>query len=121
VLVPLGATGLVLFIAVSIADVVAYFAGPRLGGPRLSAISPAKRWSGTAAEVAAGLGAPAPLEVLTWPRAIAVAVGGPAGDLLESMVKRGGRRQGLRESDTVVRQCHAPDVCEAAVGEPIRP
>ncbi|WP_199875679.1 phosphatidate cytidylyltransferase [Streptomyces sp. Root1310] len=88
-LVPLGASALALFVAVSIADIVAYFAGRRLGGPRLSPLSPAKRWSGTLAGSTAGLGALAVLSALSWPTAVAVAVGGPAGDLLESMVKRG--------------------------------
>ncbi|MFG3547019.1 phosphatidate cytidylyltransferase [Streptomyces sp. NPDC047725] len=88
-LVPLGASGLALFVAVSVADIVAYFAGRGIGGPRLSTLSPAKRWSGTVAGAAAGLAVLAVLSVLTWPTAIAVAVGGPAGDLLESMVKRG--------------------------------
>jgi phosphatidate cytidylyltransferase len=88
-LVPLGASGLALFVAVSVADITAYFAGRRLGGPRLSPLSPAKRWSGTLAGAAAGLGVLAVLSALTWPTAVAVAVGGPAGDLLESMIKRG--------------------------------
>lgn len=88
-LVPLGASALAVFVAVSIADIVASFAGPALGGPRLSPLSPAKRWSGTLAGAAAGLGALAVLSALSWPMAVAVAVGGPAGDLLESMVKRG--------------------------------
>ncbi|NGO43418.1 phosphatidate cytidylyltransferase [Streptomyces sp. YC419] len=88
-LVPLGASALALFVAVSIADIAAYFAGQRLGGPRLSPLSPAKRWSGTLAGAAAGVGVLAVLSALTWPMAVAVAVGGPAGDLLESMVKRG--------------------------------
>ncbi|MEU6226654.1 phosphatidate cytidylyltransferase [Streptomyces sp. NPDC047042] len=88
-LVPLGASALALFVAVSIADIVAYFAGRRLGGPRLSPLSPAKRWSGTLAGATAGVGVLAVLSALSWPMAIAVAVGGPAGDLLESMVKRG--------------------------------
>ncbi|MEV6246815.1 phosphatidate cytidylyltransferase [Streptomyces sp. NPDC051742] len=90
-LVPLGAVGLVLFVAVSIADIVAYAAGRRLGGPRLSPLSPAKRWSGTLAGAAAGLLTLAALSSLTWQTAVAVAVGGPLGDLLESMVKRGAR------------------------------
>ncbi|MFM9494330.1 phosphatidate cytidylyltransferase [Streptomyces galilaeus] len=88
-LVPLGASALALFVAVSVADIVAYFAGRRLGGPRLSPLSPAKRWSGTLAGAAAGLGALVVLSAFSWPMAVAVAVGGPAGDLLESMVKRG--------------------------------
>ncbi|WP_211362809.1 phosphatidate cytidylyltransferase [Streptomyces phaeoluteigriseus] len=90
-LVPLGAGALALFVAVSVADIVAYFAGRRLGGPRLSPLSPAKRWSGTLAGAAAGLGALAVLSAFDWPMAVAVAVGGPAGDLLESMIKRGAR------------------------------
>ncbi|WP_437089747.1 phosphatidate cytidylyltransferase [Streptomyces sp. enrichment culture] len=90
-LVPLGAGALALFVAVSVADIVAYFAGRRLGGPPLSPLSPAKRWSGTLAGAAAGLVALAALTALSWPMALAVAVGGPAGDLLESMVKRGAR------------------------------
>ncbi|MFI6339506.1 phosphatidate cytidylyltransferase [Streptomyces sp. NPDC050535] len=90
-LVPLGASALALFVAVSVADIVASFAGRGLGGPPLSPLSPAKRWSGTVAGAAAGLGALAVLSALSWPTAVAVAVGGPAGDLLESMVKRGVR------------------------------
>ncbi|MFB7545236.1 phosphatidate cytidylyltransferase [Streptomyces zaomyceticus] len=86
-----GALGLVLFVAVSIADIVAYAAGRRIGGPRLSPLSPAKRWSGTLAGAAAGLCALAVLSSPTWQTAVAVAVGGPLGDLLESMVKRGAR------------------------------
>ncbi|MFI8326797.1 phosphatidate cytidylyltransferase [Streptomyces sp. NPDC085529] len=88
-LVPSGALGLVLFVAVSIADIVAYAAGRRLGGPRLSPLSPAKRWSGTLVGAAAGLLTLTVLSSLTWQTAVAVAVGGPLGDLLESMVKRG--------------------------------
>jgi phosphatidate cytidylyltransferase len=91
VLVPLGTLGLALFAAVSVADVVAYFAGQRLGGPRLSPLSPAKRWSGTLCGAAAGLAVLALLSSWSWPAAAAVAVGGPAGDLVESLVKRGAR------------------------------
>ncbi|MDX2861242.1 phosphatidate cytidylyltransferase, partial [Streptomyces scabiei] len=88
-LVSSGALGLVLFVAVSIADIVAYAVGRRIGGPRLSRLSPAKRWSGTLAGAAAGLLSLAMLSSLTWQTAVAVAVGGPLGDLLESMIKRG--------------------------------
>ncbi|NEY33102.1 phosphatidate cytidylyltransferase [Streptomyces sp. PRKS01-65] len=88
-LAPLGTLGLALFAAVSIADVVAYFAGRRLGGPRLSPLSPAKRWSGTLCGAAAGLAVLALVSAWSWPAAVAVAVGGPAGDLAESLVKRG--------------------------------
>ncbi|AZK98724.1 phosphatidate cytidylyltransferase [Streptomyces sp. SID5473] len=88
-LAPLGATALALFIAVSVGDIVAYFAGRRLGGPRLSPLSPAKRWSGTLCGAAAALGVLTALSALSLPMAVAVAVGAPAGDLLESMIKRG--------------------------------
>ena len=88
-MVPLGATALALFAAVSVADVVAFFAGPRVGGPRLSRLSPAKRWSGTLIGAAAGVAVLAAVDGLTWHLAVAVAIGGPAGDLFESMVKRG--------------------------------
>lgn len=88
-LIPLGNTALVLFVAVSVADVTAYFAGPRLGGPCLSALSPAKRWSGTLVGSSAAVGVVALMNAWTWPVVIAVAVGGPVGDLFESMVKRG--------------------------------
>ncbi len=89
--VPLGAAALALFAAVSLADVVAFFAGPRLGGPALSPLSPAKRWSGALAGAAAGVGVLAAVDSLTWQLGVAVAIGGPAGDLFESMVKRGVR------------------------------
>lgn len=88
-LVPLGISALALFLAVSIGDVVAYFAGPRLGGPHLSRLSPAKRWSGTVAGVLAATGVLAALSAVSWPMVLAVAIGAPAGDLLESMIKRG--------------------------------
>ncbi|WP_338693386.1 phosphatidate cytidylyltransferase [Streptomyces sp. Q6] len=90
-LVPLGASALAVFVAVSVADITAYFAGRRLGGPRLSPLSPAKRWSGTVAGAAAGVGVLVLLSAASWPAALAVAVGGPAGDLVESMIKRGAR------------------------------
>ena len=88
-LVPLGTSAFVLFLAVSISDIVAYFAGPKLGGPRLSPLSPAKRWSGTLAGSAAGIGATAALSAMSWPMVVAVGVAAPLGDLLESMIKRG--------------------------------
>jgi phosphatidate cytidylyltransferase len=94
--VHLGADALALFAAVSIADIAAYFGG-RLGGPRLSRLSPAKRWSGALVGAAAGLGVLAGLGALTLPLAAGVALGGPAGDLVESMVKRGA---GVKDAGT---------------------
>ncbi|MFC9970500.1 phosphatidate cytidylyltransferase [Spirillospora sp. NPDC127200] len=85
----LGPVILALFAAVSIADITASFGGRSLGGPSLSPLSPAKHWSGLLAGAAAGLGTLAALGALSFPLAIAVVVGAPLGDLLESMVKRG--------------------------------
>ncbi|MEV1176954.1 phosphatidate cytidylyltransferase, partial [Nonomuraea sp. NPDC049784] len=87
----LGDSVLAVFIAVSLADIAASFGGRLLGGPALSPLSPAKRWSGALAGAVAGLGALAVLGAFTVPLAVAVAVGAPLGDLLESMVKRGAR------------------------------
>ncbi len=64
-MVPLGASALALFVAVSVADIVAYFAGQGLGGPRLSPLSPAKRWSGTLVGAVAAL-ASFPRRVGRW-------------------------------------------------------
>jgi phosphatidate cytidylyltransferase len=88
-LVLVGTAALALIFAVSVADVAAFCGGRLLRGPRLSALSPAKRWSGTLVGAAAGLGTLALFGALTPALAIAVAVAAPAGDLVESMVKRG--------------------------------
>nr|WP_278045037.1 phosphatidate cytidylyltransferase [Krasilnikovia cinnamomea] len=95
--VPLGAAALVLFAAVSIGDIAAYLAGRRFGGPRLSLLSPAKRWSGTVVGAAVAVGVLAAFGVfardlptpLVAGLVAAVAVGAPLGDLFESMIKRG--------------------------------
>jgi phosphatidate cytidylyltransferase len=79
---------------------VAWQASGLLGrGPALSPLSPAKRWTGVAGGALAGVAALAAVAVLdgggvwggsvcTPAHVIAVAVGAPLGDLLESMVKR---------------------------------
>lgn len=85
----LGPGVLALFAAVSIADITASFSGRSLGGPPLSPLSPSKHWSGLLTGTVTGLGTLAVLGALTPPWAVAVAVGAPLGDLLESMVKRG--------------------------------
>lgn len=86
-----------VFAIVWATDVVAYFAGRALGGPKLwPAVSPKKTWSGalggTLGGVAAGLLvaklaglALAPMLVLV---ALGLSVVAQAGDLLESAVKR---------------------------------
>jgi phosphatidate cytidylyltransferase len=99
-----GLTGIVLMrgaalpvlFAVAVADVGAWCSGRLLGGPPLSPLSPAKRWSGAAGGAVFGVAALALSAVvsgtpgvLTPVHVLAVAVGAPLGDLLESMVKRG--------------------------------
>ena len=94
-LVLLRAAALPLIIAVAVADVGAWCAGHLAGGPALSPLSPAKRWSGVAGGALAGSAALAMAGAVTGPgvftpvHVIAVTAGPPVGDLLESMVKRG--------------------------------
>ena len=94
-LVLLHGAALPLIFAVSVADVGAWCAGRLGGGPALSPLSPAKRWTGAAGGALAGVaalaaaGALAGRGVFTPAHAIAVVVGAPLGDLLESMIKRG--------------------------------
>jgi phosphatidate cytidylyltransferase len=96
-LVVLGAAALPLMIAVAVADVGAWCAGRMLGGPALSPLSPAKRWTGVAGGALAGsaalalAGAVNGAGVFTPLHVLAVIAGPPAGDLLESMVKRGAK------------------------------
>lgn len=96
-LVVLRGTAFALFFAVSVADVGAWCAGRALGGPRLSALSPAKTVSGLVGGAAVGIGALALLGALTPALCLAVAVGGPFGDLFESMLKRGA---GVKDTGT---------------------
>lgn len=94
-LVLLRGAALPLIFAVAVADVGAWCAGRLFGGPALSPLSPAKRWTGAAGGALAGIAALAAAAslngggVFTPAHVIAVAVGAPLGDLLESMVKRG--------------------------------
>ena len=94
-LVLLRAAALPLIFAVAMADVGAWCAGRLLRGPALSPLSPAKRWTGVAGGAAAGVAALAAAAALTGggvftpAHVIAVTVGAPLGDLMESMVKRG--------------------------------
>lgn len=78
-----------LCLAVAVADVCAWCGGKLVGGPPLSPLSPAKTWGGLLGGAVGGLGVLALLGAFTPAMAIAVAVGAPLGDLLESMVKRG--------------------------------
>ncbi|MFL6139354.1 MAG: phosphatidate cytidylyltransferase [Frankiaceae bacterium] len=87
-LVPLHAVAWPLVVAVSVADVAAWAGGRLCGGPRLTRVSPGKTVAGLVTGAAAGVGALAALGALRPVLVIAVVVGGPAGDLLESLLKR---------------------------------
>lgn len=89
VVVQIGPVALAVFVAVSVADIGAYFGGRLLKGPRLSPLSPAKRWSGVLVGAAVGLAALGLLGALGPATAAAVVLGAPLGDLVESMIKRG--------------------------------
>ena len=80
-LVLLGPAALPLFFAVSVADVAAFCGGRLLGGPRLSPMSPEKRWSGVLIGGLAG-SARSPCSRVTPALAVAVVVGAPLGDLV---------------------------------------
>lgn len=88
-LVLAGGKALPLCFAVALADVGGWCGGHALGGPRLSRLSPGKRWGGVVGAALFGLGALAGTGALTPVTAVAVVAAAPLGDLLESMVKRG--------------------------------
>jgi phosphatidate cytidylyltransferase len=98
-LVLLHATVLPLIFAVAVADVGAWCAGRLFGGPALSPLSPAKRWTGAVGGALSAVAALALVSALSghgsWAliftpaHLIAVIAGPPLGDLLESMLKRG--------------------------------
>jgi phosphatidate cytidylyltransferase len=95
-IVSLRGAALPVLFAVALADVGAWCAGRLLRGPLLSPLSPAKRWSGVAGGAALATAALALMAVagrvpgvFTPAHVIAVVVGAPAGDLVESMIKRG--------------------------------
>lgn len=87
-LVLLGTAAVPLAVAVGVADVTAWCGGRLLRGPALSRLSPAKTWGGVVGSAVGGVATLAALGHLTWPLAVAVVVGAPLGDLVESMVKR---------------------------------
>jgi phosphatidate cytidylyltransferase len=100
----LGAVGVLwMFAVVWTTDVAAYFAGRRLGGPKLwPSVSPKKTWSGFAGGLLAGTlaGVAVPLLAARWGWTQSIATGwivllsmlasvvGQAGDLAESAFKR---------------------------------
>lgn len=92
------------------ADICAYFAGRRFGGPRLAPrISPNKTWSGLAGGLAGALVlgiAVMPLLQVPWGRAgsmlllvVATTLAAVVGDLFESLIKRHG---GAKDSGVMV-------------------
>ena len=88
-LVLLGPAALPLFIAVSVGDVAAFCGGRLLRGPLLSPLSPAKRVSGVLCGAAAGAACLMVFGAARPGLAVAVVLGAPLGDLVESMIKRG--------------------------------
>jgi phosphatidate cytidylyltransferase len=86
-----------LFALVWATDIVAYFVGRAIGGPKLAPrVSPKKTWSGAVGGTAGGAAAAAAAAfwagVAAWPIAVLVGVGlsiaAQAGDLFESGFKR---------------------------------
>lgn len=99
---------LFLFAVVWTTDILAYFTGRAIGGPRLApSISPAKTWSGAVGGafggVAAGLIAAAflapPAGIKTMAIALLLSVASQIGDLFESAVKR---RYGAKDSGSII-------------------
>ncbi|MCE2927497.1 MAG: phosphatidate cytidylyltransferase [Rickettsiales bacterium] len=100
---------LYLLFVVWATDIGAYFAGKRIGGPKLApSLSPNKTWAGLAGGMlaAAIIGAisasftPYPLSVLSCALlAVLLAVVAQIGDLFESWLKR---RAGVKDSGTLI-------------------
>jgi phosphatidate cytidylyltransferase len=99
---------LLLFVVVWLTDIVAYFAGRAIGGPKLlPSVSPKKTWSGAIAGTAGAVaGGVALLATLGAPRLLplamvctALSVASQAGDLFESALKR---RVGAKESGSLI-------------------
>lgn len=97
-----------LFAVVWVSDIMAYFCGRLIGGPKLwPRVSPKKTWSGfiggtafsvaAATGVAAAFGAPSLLPVAIV--SLAAAVISQGGDLFESSLKR---RFGVKDSGTLI-------------------
>ena len=101
-----GTTAILWLVAVVVAsDVLGYFAGRMLGGPKFwPAISPKKTWSGTVAGWvgAALVGVCFALAGSSWllvPLSAVVAFAGQMGDILESWVKR---RAGVKDASNLI-------------------
>lgn len=100
---------LFLFAVVWATDILAYFVGRAVGGPKLApSISPGKTWSGAVGGTLAGVVAGAVVAWFAAPAigmagialtALALSVVGQAGDLYESGVKR---RFGVKDSSHLI-------------------
>ena len=87
-LVILGHRAFAVIVAVSVGDVAAWCAGKACRGPRLSPLSPGKRVSGAIGAALVGSAVLWAFGALSPALMIAVALGAPMGDLVESMLKR---------------------------------
>ena len=102
-----GTTVILWLVAVVVAsDVLGYFAGRMLGGPKFwPAVSPKKTWSGTvagwigAAVVGLGMVLAAGASWLLVPLSALVALAGQLGDIAESWVKR---RAGVKDASNLI-------------------
>ena len=102
-----GTTVILWLVAVVVAsDVLGYFAGRMLGGPKFwPAVSPKKTWSGTvagwigAAVVGLGMVLAAGASWLLVPLSALVALAGQLGDIAESWVKR---RAGVKDASSLI-------------------
>ncbi len=102
-----GVSAIIWVISVVIAsDVLGYFAGRLLGGPKFwPRISPKKTWSGTvagwfgAALIGAGFVQFAGADWLLVPLSVLVAFAGQMGDIAESWIKR---RAGVKDASTLI-------------------
>ncbi len=102
-----GTLAIVWLIGVVIAsDVLGYFAGRTIGGPKFwPAVSPKKTWSGTiagwigAALVGAGFVIAGKADLMIIPASVAVALAGQMGDIGESWIKR---RAGVKDSSNLI-------------------
>jgi phosphatidate cytidylyltransferase len=98
---------LFLFAVVWATDILAYFVGRAIGGPKLApSISPGKTWSGAAGGALGGLAAGLAFAAATgwggvWAGAVALllAIVAQIGDLFESFVKR---RNGVKDSSHII-------------------
>lgn len=95
-----------VILVVVASDVLGYFAGRMLGGPKFwPRISPKKTWSGTlagwigAALVGAGFVWFAGADRLLIPVSVVVAFAGQMGDIAESWIKR---RAGVKDASTLI-------------------